>query len=71
MAFKVHVGVQSLAIHLEVDISLQDKTRGLLGSFNGNPNDDFLLPDGSILPSNITEREILEVFAKQCEFDMT
>ncbi|BFZ22228.1 hypothetical protein BsWGS_25267 [Bradybaena similaris] len=65
VAFKVHVGVQSLAIHIEVDISLQNKTRGLLGSFTGNPNDDFLLPDGSILPSNITERQILEVFARQ------
>ncbi|XP_073234800.1 mucin-like protein [Porites lutea] len=36
----------------------RNSTRGLLGTWNDNPNDDFTLPDGTILPSSLTSRKI-------------
>ncbi|BFZ22541.1 hypothetical protein BsWGS_25580 [Bradybaena similaris] len=65
VSIKVQVGVKSLEIDLEVDVSLRNKTRGLLGNFDGNPKNDFLLPNGTVLPPNITERQILFDFAHQ------
>jgi len=35
-----------------------NKTRGLLGTFNGNPDDDFTLPNGTVLSPNLTSSEI-------------
>ncbi|CAG5131221.1 unnamed protein product, partial [Candidula unifasciata] len=65
VSIKVHVGLNSLEIDLEVDVSLRNKTRGLLGNFNQNPLDDFLLANGTVLSPNITERQILQGFANQ------
>ncbi|XP_055859668.1 cubilin-like isoform X2 [Biomphalaria glabrata] len=59
----VQVGVRALEIDLEVDKSLMYLTTGLLGNFNGIPEDDFELPNGTVLPSNISEKVILEQFA--------
>ncbi|KAH9509838.1 hypothetical protein Btru_045374 [Bulinus truncatus] len=59
----IGVGVRNLEIDIEVDKSLQSLTRGLLGNFNGRPDDEFQLPDGTVLPSDLSEREILEQFA--------
>ncbi|KAI8767433.1 mucin-like protein, partial [Biomphalaria glabrata] len=59
----VQVGVRDLEIDLEVDKSLRSLTKGLLGNFNGIPEDDFELPNGTVLPSHISEKEILEQFA--------
>ncbi|XP_048460427.1 mucin-4-like isoform X2 [Rhincodon typus] len=33
-------------------------TRGLLGVWNGNPNDDFTMPNGSVIPKNSNESTI-------------
>ncbi|CAL1529163.1 unnamed protein product [Lymnaea stagnalis] len=59
----IGLGIKSLEIDLEVDKSLKTLTKGLFGNFNGNPDDDFQLPNGTILSRNLTEREILEQFA--------
>ena len=37
--------------------------RGLLGSNTGQTNDDFQLPDGTVLPQPLSEAEILSTFA--------
>ncbi|XP_052830075.1 mucin-like protein [Octopus bimaculoides] len=37
-------------------------TRGLLGVVDGNPDNDFQAPDGSVLPSNATEKDIYNRF---------
>lgn len=42
-------------------------TSGLMGNFNGNPNDDFIKRGTSTsLPSNSTDREIFD-FGKTCK----
>lgn len=64
----VMVFASSSVLHLAVEISdnFINSTEGLLGNFNGDPSDDYLLPDGSILSSNSSERELFE-YGKQCE----
>lgn len=71
VTIKVHVGVKSLEIELEVDKNLQNKTRGLLGNFNGNLLDEFSLPNGTVLSSNLSQRGIYEHFAKECKYTLT
>ncbi|XP_068682562.1 uncharacterized protein [Montipora foliosa] len=48
----------SLSIVFAAPSSFQGQTNGLLGSWNGDQQDDFLKRDGTILPSNATGREI-------------
>ena len=64
----VMVAVSSSILHLAVEVSddFINSTEGLLGNLNGDPSDDFLLPDGSILSSDSSERELFE-YGKQCE----
>nr|KAG5697056.1 hypothetical protein BaRGS_005509 [Batillaria attramentaria] len=38
------------------------QTLGLLGNNNGKKEDDLVLPDGTMLPNNLTERQIFEQF---------
>ncbi|XP_055860294.1 uncharacterized protein LOC106054907 [Biomphalaria glabrata] len=59
----VQVGIRALEIDLEVDESLRTLTKGLFGNFNGIPEDDFELPNGTVLPCHISEKVILEQFA--------
>ncbi|XP_059158911.1 mucin-like protein [Physella acuta] len=58
VSFAVHVGYKSLELEMEVQKTLQGKTKGLLGNFNGNTKDEFTLPNGTVLRSNLTERHI-------------
>ncbi|CAL1533934.1 unnamed protein product [Lymnaea stagnalis] len=60
---QVNVGVDCLELNLEVDKALRGKTRGLLGNFNGRADDEFLLPNGTVLPANMTEEQIYKNFA--------
>ncbi|XP_074632006.1 uncharacterized protein LOC141890434 isoform X2 [Acropora palmata] len=48
----------SLSIVFAAPLSFQGQTKGLLGTWNDDQEDDFLTPDGSILPSNATGRQI-------------
>lgn len=49
-------------------LSYLNNTKGLLGVWNGDPNDDLLRPDGTILSSNSSLREIHELFGEFCKF---
>ncbi|CAL1534458.1 unnamed protein product, partial [Lymnaea stagnalis] len=71
VTLKIFMGIRSLEVSVEADKSLQGNVSGLLGNFNGNPSDDFVLPDGTILDHNLTERQIFENFGKQWEVDAT
>ena len=44
----------------------KNTTKGLLGTWNDDPDDDFTLPDGTVLPSSATLREIHFGFGVKC-----
>lgn len=44
-----------------------DTTRGLMGVYNGDPSDDFTLPNGTVLRADATEAEIY-LFGLQCKY---
>ncbi|KAK6971066.1 latent-transforming growth factor beta-binding protein 4, partial [Biomphalaria glabrata] len=67
VVIKVYVASKSLLIEFNVPKDLQNVTKGLLGNFNGNLSDEFILPDGTVLSANISEREIYHLYAKSWE----
>lgn len=64
----LEVGVQGP--FLSVNILLPEKflthTRGLLGTLNNNPEDDFTLRNGQVLPSNASAQQVFQ-FGADCE----
>ncbi|KAI8737293.1 mucin-4 [Biomphalaria glabrata] len=69
ITLKIFMGLQSLEFTVQADIKLRNQTQGLLGNFDGNPNNDFILPNGTVLTANQTntERKIFENFGKMWE----
>ena len=58
----------SLSIVFAAPSSFQGQTKGLLGLWNGDQQYDFLKPDGTILPSNATGRQIHFNFGLEYKF---
>ena len=48
--------------------SYQNSTLGLIGKWNGDIEDDFTLPNGTVLPIDLSESEIFFQFGEQCKF---
>ena len=46
----------------------KNTTKGLLGTWNDNPDDDFALPDGTGLSPSLTLRQIHFEFGVKCEY---
>ena len=44
-----------------------NKTRGLLGTYNDNPDDEFTLPNGTVLSSSLSSRQIHYDFGLKCK----
>ena len=65
-SFNVSVAVQTLAISTFVPQRYRDQVRGLLGNYDGDPKNDFVAPDGTMLSPNATERHIFQ-YASRCE----
>jgi hypothetical protein len=53
-----------LNIRLTMPASFKNLTKGLLGTWNDNTEDDFLTPSSSIIPSNSSEAEIFYQFGQ-------
>jgi hypothetical protein len=57
--------------HLIVTVVLADelfgKTKGLLGNWSGNTDDDWLLPNGTILTPPLTDEQIHFDFGVKCK----
>ena len=47
--------------------SFRDRTKGLLGTWNGDQDDDLTAPDGSVLSANASTQTIHEEFGQLCE----
>ncbi|XP_070174967.1 uncharacterized protein [Littorina saxatilis] len=58
----ISIGFKSLVISTGIPLQYRNQTEGLLGNFNGVKDDDFVLPNGTFLKSNLTDREIYEDF---------
>ncbi|GFN91253.1 fibrillin-1 [Plakobranchus ocellatus] len=69
IALEVYVGVRNLEFSVTVPTSLKSSTTGLMGNFNDDNTDDFVLPDGTELTSTQvdTERKIFENFGRAWE----
>ena len=49
---------------------LKNTTRGLLGTWNDNLDDDFKLPDGTVLSSSSSLKEIHYGFGVKCKYNI-
>ena len=49
-----------------IAVASTDNITGMLGNYNGNPNDDFIYPNGTILPSNSSDRQLYS-FGQSCK----
>ncbi|XP_055860776.1 mucin-4-like isoform X7 [Biomphalaria glabrata] len=65
VSIEVYVVQNYMEFSINVPTSYKEKTSGLLGNYNGNPDDDFVLPNGTILSNSSTERQIFEQFARR------
>ena len=59
-------GLMSFVVSLSLDYL--NKTKGLFGTYNQDPEDDFTLPNGTILSPNITSKQIHFDFGLNCEY---
>lgn len=58
----------SLSIVFAAPTSFMYNTKGLLGTWNEDQDDDFLKPDGTTLATNATGRQIHFQFGLKCKF---
>ncbi|KAK0067591.1 fibrillin-3, partial [Biomphalaria pfeifferi] len=73
ISLKFFVGFKNLEFAVDVSVSYKGKLRGLLGNFNDDPNDDFILPDGTVLTGDkiSTELNLFENFGKEWQVTST
>ena len=57
-----------LSFQLSIPKTFFNNTKGLLGVWNGNSEDDFLRPDGTRISSNSTESAIFNQFGEKCMY---
>eukprot|EP00057_Strongylocentrotus_purpuratus_P029925 XP_780234.3 PREDICTED: sushi domain-containing protein 2 [Strongylocentrotus purpuratus] len=59
----------AMSILLVAPDSFQGQTKGLMGTWNGDANDDFLTPQGSFLSPGLTTEQLHDQFGLQWEID--
>ena len=57
-----------LSFQLSIPEIFFNKTKGLLGVWNGNSKDDFLRPDGTRISTDLNESIIFEEFGEKCMY---
>ncbi|XP_053395370.1 mucin-like protein [Mercenaria mercenaria] len=60
IALNITVGVKMLSLNIIVPKDYRNMTRGLLGNYDGLPENDFTAPNGTVLDSNMNDSEIHE-----------
>lgn len=63
------MGVRFLSCESVVSDEYKGNVTGLMGNFDGNNTNDFILPDGSTLPESAvsSERNIYNNFGQKCK----
>jgi len=63
------VGFNSLQLSVVIPQDLQGNRgfKGLLGTIDGDPTNDFLNSSGTLISSDSTEKEIFYNFGQSCE----
>uniref|UniRef100_A0A8W8N7V2 Fibrillin-1 n=1 Tax=Magallana gigas TaxID=29159 RepID=A0A8W8N7V2_MAGGI len=54
---RVNMGVRFLISEVVVDSTYSDFAKGLMGNFDGNATNEFILPNGTLLDENATKTE--------------
>ncbi|XP_070175366.1 fibrillin-3-like [Littorina saxatilis] len=62
ISLKISVRIKSLAMSLSLPKTFRNKTKGLMGNFNGIKDDEFILPDGTSMGPDPTERHVFQTF---------
>ncbi|XP_069119594.1 uncharacterized protein [Argopecten irradians] len=60
ISLRIQVSAGMLSISPSIPEGLRGSLTGLLGNFNGDPSDDFIFPNGTVLRGNLTEQEIFD-----------
>lgn len=63
------MGVRFLVSEVVVDSTYSGFAKGLMGNFDGNATNEFILPNGTLLDENATktERDIYFNFGQKCK----
>lgn len=66
---RVSLGVRFLISEVVVDSAYSGFAKGLMGNFDGNATNEFILPNGTLLDENATkiERDIYFNFGQKCK----
>lgn len=67
MSVKVCANLNQLSIIAAAPESFKSHTKGLLGTWNGDKEDDFTLPNGTVLPGSSSGRDIHYKFGMTCK----
>ena len=67
LSVKITPTQDSLSITVSLSSHYEGKTTALLGNFNGDPSDDLVLPNGTLLSSNASEETIYYNFGELCK----
>lgn len=72
LVITVRISLEKSMLLSEILVNKQYKgqTSGLMGNFDGNDSNDFILPNGTVLDENATktERDIFFNFGQHCKF---
>lgn len=69
ITIKVGLGVRFLTCEAVVDNAYNGSVTGLMGNFDGNSSNDFVLPNGTTLTGSSvkSERSIYKNFGQACK----
>ena len=57
-----------LYMSVQIGTGFSSSTQGLFGFYDDDPSNDFKLPNGTVLSTNLNESEIYDNFGLECEF---
>jgi len=66
ISLEVSYGNGMLSLSALLSHDYRTITHGLLGNFDGDPSNDYILPDGTVLSGNISEQEVFD-YGQACK----